>query len=80
MTAPRSTLRQRRGGSARLPQAEVADLELFFAGKQQSAWCLLLAGYEDAQTEIVQRWRAWHLDHPGAIPPAVGAWLLEEKK
>lgn len=80
MTASKSTNRPVRagaGGSRRLGREEVADLELFFVGKQASAWCILLPRYGYAQTEIVVRWRQWHNDHPGETPPHVGAWLAE---
>ena len=66
------------GSGRRLLREEVEDLEACFAGKQASAWCLLLVEYAGCRAEIADRWREWEKDHPGAVMPAEVARFLGE--
>lgn len=72
MTAPKSTLRQRRPVSAKdLPD----ELAAWFAGESSIApWAALLPGDFE---RLPERWAAWKAEHPDAQPPAGYEWLNE---
>lgn len=75
MTAPRSTLRQRRRSTAdNLPRALADWFEGVPRGPDQSSVPWLALIYPD-YVLLPERWLIWKAAHPGAHPPVGYEWL-----
>lgn len=72
MTAPKSTTRRRRSGSsASVPPT----LARWFGGEVFARRPMFFAMSYGWQ--VAEQWRAWVVDHPGAVPPAGWEWLAD---